>query len=660
MVYNETDYMIESLNYEVYLAQKQINDIYTKLCLDEAELIARTKDKFGIVLEGELGDRIKTYFMGANKTGRFDLVRPKVLKQIEKINILDNLNIYEDMIPMIIRNLNDGKKKYPENTKQINDQIKWINSVYKDAIKQRRKELQKSIKEGYIIEGELGDRIITALPGGAMKTGRFDLIRPKLLKLVKNAKNTERLNYLSRDLYTGLNQLSKLKKSKPEFEKQITEHEKWLNSVYKDAIKQRRKELKHSISESGFDFGENDGTYIPLLESGKSFMYRDNLLYKVSSANSIQRINYLKEDAIKGIKHMTSILKESYDEDINMHLEWVKSEYMNKIDDKYNQLKNQINELFLEDIQLIQENAIDNIIKIIKDLIQKLLKLLGLSKDKQKDRDSNLEWLKANKDVILKNQFKGSKELPKLWENERNFDEIAKNIPDFNYEEMKDVLGDENAFIQKYFSKLYQKDKNFADVLRGLLYGEKSVLKDNQIPIDKMYNYCLNGYKTRYQLAETAFKKTIDAAQKFETDVKNNKISVGESVACLDRYVYSFLQETLIYEADLSSDGEKTEANNSSTSNTDTNKDNEETKQTETKKVENDQAKVMEVSKKVQKYINISNTISSMLLKYCDDTYDTYISILREHASRNGEVKVKKDNTKENKQKETNTNNETK
>ena len=68
----------------------------------------------------------------------------------------------------------------------------------------------------------------------------------------------------------------------------------------------------------------------------------------------------------------------------------------------------------------------------------------------------------------------------------------------------------------------------------------------------------------------------------------------------------------------------------------------------------------MEVSKKVQKYINISNTISSMLLKYCDDTYDTYISILREHASRNGEVKVKKDNTKENKQKETNTNNETK
>lgn len=76
------------------------------------------------------------------------------------------------------------------------------------------------------------------------KSGNFENIRPRLLRLVDRCKTIDEVNYLRRDLNAGIVQLTKLKQNRPEISDGIDRHIKWLKTEYREALNNKAKELK--------------------------------------------------------------------------------------------------------------------------------------------------------------------------------------------------------------------------------------------------------------------------------------------------------------------------------------------------------------------------------------------------------------------------------
>ena len=76
------------------------------------------------------------------------------------------------------------------------------------------------------------------------KTGKFENLRPRLLKMVDKCKTMDDVNYLKRDIRAGKIQLTNLKQNRPEIAKQIDDHIKWLETDYMNALNDKAKELK--------------------------------------------------------------------------------------------------------------------------------------------------------------------------------------------------------------------------------------------------------------------------------------------------------------------------------------------------------------------------------------------------------------------------------
>lgn len=76
------------------------------------------------------------------------------------------------------------------------------------------------------------------------KSGNFETIRPRLLRLVDRCKTIDEVNYLRRDLNAGVVQLTKLKQNRPEISDGIDRHIKWLKTEYREALNNKAKELK--------------------------------------------------------------------------------------------------------------------------------------------------------------------------------------------------------------------------------------------------------------------------------------------------------------------------------------------------------------------------------------------------------------------------------
>lgn len=76
------------------------------------------------------------------------------------------------------------------------------------------------------------------------KTGKFENLRPRLLKMVDKCKTMDDVNYLKRDARAGKIQLTNLKQDRPEIAKQIDDHIKWLKTDYMKALNDKAKELK--------------------------------------------------------------------------------------------------------------------------------------------------------------------------------------------------------------------------------------------------------------------------------------------------------------------------------------------------------------------------------------------------------------------------------
>lgn len=95
------------------------------------------------------------------------------------------------------------------------------------------------------------DLLFKNLTVNAQKTGKFENIRPNLLKIVDRCKTQDELGYLRRDKNAGKYMLTKLAKNKPELAPQIKEHLKWMETTYTQAINMKAKELKvQGVTES--------------------------------------------------------------------------------------------------------------------------------------------------------------------------------------------------------------------------------------------------------------------------------------------------------------------------------------------------------------------------------------------------------------------------
>ena len=76
------------------------------------------------------------------------------------------------------------------------------------------------------------------------KTGNFEKIRPRLLRLVAKSKTLDDVNYLKRDARAAKVQLTKLKQNRPNIAKQIDAHIKWIETDYMNALNDKAKEIK--------------------------------------------------------------------------------------------------------------------------------------------------------------------------------------------------------------------------------------------------------------------------------------------------------------------------------------------------------------------------------------------------------------------------------
>lgn len=76
------------------------------------------------------------------------------------------------------------------------------------------------------------------------KTGNFEKIRPRLLRLANKCKTLDDVNYLKRDARAAKVQLTKLKQNRPNIAKQIDAHIKWIETDYMNALNDKAKEIK--------------------------------------------------------------------------------------------------------------------------------------------------------------------------------------------------------------------------------------------------------------------------------------------------------------------------------------------------------------------------------------------------------------------------------
>lgn len=554
------DYIIESIQYELYLFGKKMDDIMSDLCLNESEILYSHKLKF----------------IGEN-------------------NISDDLFVVQ--------------------------------------------------------EGEFGDKVKTAVLG-AQVTGRYDLIRPRLLKMVQNEKKISKLEYYQKDCAMGITQLQARMKNAPKQEKEIKEHIKWLKEIYRPAISARKRELRHKVSETGLYYNELSDDMTTCLETGRFDLIHNTLLDKVHECSSIEDLLFLQEDLSSGLSDLGAMTIKRPDivNEINDHIDWLRTKYTASLNEKFNELNNEINESTMNDIMLIQEGAWENIKAVWKALVTKLKEIWNAFLNKiLKRKEDYEEYLKTNKDVLLNNKYSGSKEFPKFWEKNNVFDKLVKQIPEFDFNKMKNSLSSDEAFIKEYFPDIYQQGKSYTDVAKALLYGDTAVIKDGQMPIKTMYEYCLNGHKLRQTALETSFKRVTSVAENFIKDIESNKIKINESNVTLERFFYSYLLEGVIYEGNLAKDANNDNNDDKQTNtnqNTDENKEQQD-KQAESQKTTNDNNANIKAQNLARRFITICTNINAIMMKCCDDTYDTYISILKEHGSAHGAKSVYKKKEKQ-------------
>ena len=572
MVLNN-NYVLEETEYLIYKCNKDVNDIITNMKLREAQILTDVNNLLNPkpkTITVESVNNLLSLLENPQIEGKYELDRSYYLETVNELETVQQVNHILKHTGIIVSRLKESAKHKPHIANSINEQCDWLCNEFKNTLLQKKVILSNNVLESgmdndellsYIQENELTDRILSHIPGGTLSTGRFDLLRPKLLKLAKKAKTIERINYLRKDLSIGKSQLKTLMKNKPEFKEQIEAHLEWADTVYRQALNDRAKELKAAIKEAA-----------------------------------------------------------------------------------------------IEEIVAIQENAKDNIMKVIDWLIEKVKEIWNRFFKGNASREQNAKWLIDNRDTILNKAYSGSKEIPEFWKL-KTADSIVNKFPKFDYDKMKANLSSDESFIKEFLPDIYDNNKSYQDVLKAKLYGTKNaVIKDNQMPIKDMFNYCTNGFKQKTKDLQNMHDLCIKSAEQFKNNISNGTINLESSVV-FEKYFYSYLLEEVLYESDMAKDVDNSTNNqqtnnNSSDSTNSSDSDNSSNTDQESKEKKQNSQKEIEAKQHIQRYININTNIKGIMMKCLDDTFDTYFNILKEHATKNGaKYNIKKEKQDKNKDK---------
>ena len=234
---------------------------------------------------------------------------------------------------------------------------------------------------------------------------------------------------------------------------------------------------------------------------------------------------------------------------------------------------------YLQEAVLIAEgkNTIENIVAIQEGVVDKLKS--GLAKIVEvftrvwhkfvstisKVFDANGSYLAKYKNLLLRQPARDIEWNMYKW-NEKAV--LNCKFPGFNYESMKENLGDKLTICQQYFGdkipvfKNLKADANIEDLVSEYFQGgsEKQDIKESSLNIADMYNYCAkyNSIKSLFdkdiQVINTAATEAKNQINKIKDDLANKEKSTNESFAEYNfddtpRYYYSYVYESVIQEA---------------------------------------------------------------------------------------------------------------
>lgn len=296
----------------------------------------------------------------------------------------------------------------------------------------------------------------------------------------------------------------------------------------------------------------------------------------------------------------------------------------------------------IESFGLIQEKFTEKIKEGFKRLIENIAKLWArFLEAANKFIKSDKDYLARYKEIILNKKLK--EESYTMYPYWKGYQLLANSkVPAFNYSGLRDSLQDKDTFIEKHFNRFKprNKDESYTQVASTMFKGSDKpvVCKAESINMTDLYNFCLD-YDSNVDKLEKDMKE-IDKASKSAIDMIDKAKPIGEHYYTLEKYFYSVVNESIIYEEELvkkASKEENDKSNSSTTTSTDPARKSTEVKNTdgEHKKVDDEDEKAVkerdEDIERVKLYMTTCTEFLGMKMSVLQETYKAYMFIIRDH-----------------------------
>lgn len=291
----------------------------------------------------------------------------------------------------------------------------------------------------------------------------------------------------------------------------------------------------------------------------------------------------------------------------------------------------------IETFGLIQEKFTEKVKESFKKLIENIAKLWGrFIEASNKFIKSDKDYLTKYKEIILNKALK--EESYTMYPYWKGYQLLANSkVPGFNYNSIRESLEDKETFINKHFARFKprNKDESYIQVANTMFKGSDKPVecKANSINMTDLYNFCLD-YDSNVNKLERDMKE-IDKASKSAISMIDKNKPIGEHYYTLEKYFYSVVNESIIYEEELVKKASKEDDKKSST--TDSTR-----KSTEVKNTEGDHKKVDDEDKKaikerdddierVKLYMTTCTEFLGLKMSVLQETYKAYMFVIRDH-----------------------------
>lgn len=258
----------------------------------------------------------------------------------------------------------------------------------------------------------------------------------------------------------------------------------------------------------------------------------------------------------------------------------------------------------LANVKNMSDKANEAKASLWKNIANSIKKVLNQFKEAFINRyDQKVKYLDQNTSLIAKEKINHEITMPVI--THENIDKI--DIPDLNYEKMKEHLKSRDAFIAEYFKQFSPKADGqslVGNIKNSVIDPEKKWNNANQLNPNELYTYC-KGYP---KLADSisAMSKIIEAGE-----AKANNISkqIKESTTDIDSLLLTYFNEFNAPKDDKSQDatGEKVEG-----------------------KVNQDAANLLRV------YFSVCGNVIVAKMNVAQKVFDEYFAYLNWHIQQHG------------------------